>query len=217
MPPTELGAAPTVLGAVGTDFHPFPRLVHWLDEWAAVHSDVHCFVQTGPVPLRSTSRLEWAHYLPAPALDDLARSATVLVCHGGAASVALAWQHQKVPIIVPRLKELGEAVDDHQLAFAGRLFGAGLGLVAQSFDDLSRHLERACASPMRLQRSSATEGTVRLFGELVGRLEPVLGPGATRRRRRTQWRLPPAFTARRATAGQLRSTRSGEGAARTLR
>src|SRR5262245_21900671 len=36
-----------VLVVVGTDYHPFPRLVRAMDEWSKEHPEVDCFVQYG--------------------------------------------------------------------------------------------------------------------------------------------------------------------------
>jgi predicted glycosyltransferase len=68
--------------------------------------------------------------------DDLAdgmRRARVVVSHAGVGSIMLARRCGKVPIVVPRLRRLEEAVDDHQVQLARRL--AGLGVVVLVEDD----------------------------------------------------------------------------------
>ena len=45
------------------------------------------------------------------------RQASCIVCHGGPTTIVDAIGHGKRPIVVPRLKAMGEHVDDHQVAF----------------------------------------------------------------------------------------------------
>jgi UDP-N-acetylglucosamine transferase subunit ALG13 len=60
--------------------------------------------------------------------SELARyilAASVVVTHGGPATIAEAIAAGHVPLVVPRLRRLGEQVDDHQLAYARRLDALG--------------------------------------------------------------------------------------------
>lgn len=110
---------------VGTDHHPFDRLVRWVDGWIASGTPdrVRCVVQygTSTMPTRADAR----QYLPYDELESLMGEATAVVCHGGPGSVMAARWRGKKPIVVPRGHALGEHVDDHQQVFSRRLAAEG--------------------------------------------------------------------------------------------
>ena len=108
-----------VLILVGTDHHPFDRLVGWSDTWARAHPDVQVVVQYGQsrVPEVADGHAFLAH----DALTDLVAAADVVVSHGGPATISEARTAGHLPVVVPRDPELGEHVDDHQLRFSAWL------------------------------------------------------------------------------------------------
>jgi UDP-N-acetylglucosamine transferase subunit ALG13 len=67
---------------------------------------------------------------------DALRRARVIVMHAGVGSVLAAISVGKRPVVVPRLRRFGEAVDDHQLPFARRLHDAGLVLLVEDLSQL---------------------------------------------------------------------------------
>jgi UDP-N-acetylglucosamine transferase subunit ALG13 len=106
---------------VGTAL-PFDRLVAAADALAV---DEAVLVQCGA----SSLELRHAERVPFLPFDDVARlmrEARVVVAHAGAGSVVTALLASRCPIVVPRRHALGEAVDDHQVAFAERLARLGL-------------------------------------------------------------------------------------------
>jgi beta-1,4-N-acetylglucosaminyltransferase len=54
------------------------------------------------------------------------RRARVVVTHAGVGSVMVSLANERRPVVVPRLKSFGEAVDDHQLQLGRRFAEAGL-------------------------------------------------------------------------------------------
>jgi UDP-N-acetylglucosamine transferase subunit ALG13 len=149
------GAAPLLLVTVGTDHHPFDRLVRWAGAWLDGHPGrLRCLMQTGtsaPPP----GAADWRAYL-GPGTILGAR-------HTGA-----------VPIVVPRQHRLGEHVDDHQVAFSRRLAADGDEIhLAETEADLHRLLDRVAAEPAAFRAGPgdrATGGAVREFERLVDRL-----------------------------------------------
>ncbi len=110
---------PSVLVTVGTDFHPFDRLVEWADR---AHSDPELprfFIQSGTSnpPLVAP----YSAYLGFDELKELMTSVDAVVTHGGPATIIQIRQAGLVPIVVPRRRSHGEHVDDHQWRFAMRL------------------------------------------------------------------------------------------------
>jgi UDP-N-acetylglucosamine transferase subunit ALG13 len=107
---------------VGTNEARFDRLLRAVDRLEGVEPIV---VQHGASAVRP-ERATCFEYLPFDRLVELVRGARVVVTHAGVGSVAVALSNGKRPVVVPRLHRYGEAVDDHQLAFARRFHAAGL-------------------------------------------------------------------------------------------
>ena len=81
---------------------------------------------------------------------DHVRAARVVVTHAGVGSVGVALNHGKLPIVVPRLRRFGEAVDDHQLLFARQLADMGLAQLVEDPADLPAAIAAATGPVIRL-------------------------------------------------------------------
>jgi UDP-N-acetylglucosamine transferase subunit ALG13 len=165
-------AAPLLLVTVGTDHHPFDRLVRWADAWLAGHpGQLRCLMQTGTSAPPTGGVGEWRAYLEFDALQAAMSAAAAVVCHGGPGTILGARQGGAVPIVVPRQHRLGEHVDDHQVAFSRRLAADGGGIhLAETEADLHRLLDRVAAEPAAFRsgpEDRATAVAVREFGRLV--------------------------------------------------
>jgi len=182
-------AGPLLLVTVGTDHHPFDRLVRWVDGWLGSAegraAGLRCLMQTGTsAPPRSQAgAAQWQAYLEFEALQAAMRDAAAVVCHGGPGTILGARHMGAVPIVVPRQHRLGEHVDDHQVAFSRRLAAEGSVFLAESAADLRGLLERVAVEPAAFRASAEHRGTaaaVRVFERLVddlvaGRPDPPRG------------------------------------------
>jgi len=144
-----------VLVVVGTDHHPFDRVVDWADDWAATHPDARVLVQYGTS--RPPTTAEGHDLLPVDELTTLMSEATVVVCHGGPGTIMGAREAGHVPIVVPRRSDLGEHVDDHQVRFATRMAAAGQVHLATDQPTVSGLLERAEAGEAGFRIDLTTE------------------------------------------------------------
>ncbi len=169
-------AAPLVLVTVGSDHHPFDRLVRWVDAWSAARGDarVRCVIQYGTsAPPRHA---EGHDLLPHDTLQELMASATLIVTQGGPMSIVEARRAGRVPIVVPRDSSLGEHVDDHQSAFCRRLAAEGMVHLPTDESALHRLLDRGLESPADFAAARDPEAvrrverTVARWGRLVGDL-----------------------------------------------
>lgn len=155
-----------VVASVGTDHHPFDRLLEWLAA-AAEQLDVRVTAQCGATP--TVAGIEGFDYLPAVDLIQLMRDADAVVCHGGPGTIAMARDAGHIPIVVPRDPARAEHVDDHQLRYCDRLQADGVIDVAGSFEELIGLLEparpRVAVSDAGEQSTAVSE-----FGDLVDRL-----------------------------------------------
>ena len=165
-----------VFVTVGTDHHPFDRLVRWADAWLAGHPGaLRCLMQTGTSD-PPVGPAAWQAYLEFDALQAAMAEAAAVVCHGGPGTILGARHRGAVPIVVPRQHRLGEHVDDHQVAFSRRLAAEAGGIhLAQSEGDLHRLLDRVVTEPAEFRAGSAGQTpagrdratAVREFGRLV--------------------------------------------------
>jgi UDP-N-acetylglucosamine transferase subunit ALG13 len=140
-------ARPLLLVTVGTDHHPFDRLVGWVDGWLADGGGekVNCVMQYGTAapPLHAVGERFMDHDL----LQSLMRAATIVVVQGGPIALLEARKLGLIPISVPRRAHLGEVVDNHQAAFCRHMQATGDTVVADDEAALRRHLDEALASP----------------------------------------------------------------------
>lgn len=139
--------SPRVLAVVGTDHHPFDRLVQWVDDWAE-DRDVPTLVQYGSAS--PPQHAAGVRLLPHDRLGDLLRDATAVVCHGGPATIADARAAGHRPLVVPRDPRHGEHVDEHQILFAERLLQRGEIDLPRGREELWLRLDAVLADPQLL-------------------------------------------------------------------
>ena len=147
-----------VFVTVGTDHHPFTRLLSWVDEWSAAHPKDEVVVQHGASPVRAATPGPHHELMEVEELRTQLARADVAVCSAGPGAVMDARAQGRFPVVVPRLAALGEAVDDHQVAFARHLESHGLARCVESAADLDAALSDARShrrsSPLSPARSS---------------------------------------------------------------
>ena len=112
-----------VVGSVGTDHHPFPRLLSWIS-LAQRELGFEAVVQRGATPRQPP--LETVEFIAALDLEAMMTQADVVVCHGGPGTISLAMRCGHRPIVIARDPALGEHVDDHQQRYTRRLAAEGL-------------------------------------------------------------------------------------------
>lgn len=106
---------------VGT-CEPFERLMRAVE---TLDFDERVIVQRG-LSRTTPGNAEALDFVPYPQLVEFVREARVVVTHAGVGTVLTALLNGVKPVVVPRLEEHGEAVDDHQLELATRLERLGL-------------------------------------------------------------------------------------------
>ncbi|MGI9155553.1 MAG: glycosyltransferase, partial [Marmoricola sp.] len=140
---------PLVLVTVGSDHHPFDRLVSWIDAWltSRASDSVDCLVQhgTSAPPTHARGR----DFLPHAELTQLMQRASVIVTQGGPMSIVEARRAGTVPVVVPRESGRGEHVDDHQRVFARHMAAEGLARVPLSQQEFTAVLDEALNYPDR--------------------------------------------------------------------
>jgi UDP-N-acetylglucosamine transferase subunit ALG13 len=176
----------TVFVTVGTDFHPFDRLVGWTDRWLTDNASrgVTGLVQTGTSA--HPTRADFADYLGHAEMKDSVASAAAVVTHGGPGSIMLCSYLGKKPIVVPRESARGEHVDDHQVVFSRRLAAEGRIDIAETEERFAELLERALSAPANggsSRDASHVAEAVKQFEQLVDEMltRPSGGNGSRHR------------------------------------
>ncbi len=109
----------------------FDRLVGAVDSWAGERKRDDVFAQIGPTDWRP-EHIESACFLDPPEFRQRVEDAAAIVAHAGMGSIITALELGKPIIVLPRLGELRETRNDHQVATARRL--AEMGRVHAAFD-----------------------------------------------------------------------------------
>lgn len=159
-----------VLVSVGTDHHPFDRLVDWAERWAVAHPEDSVVVQHGTT--RAPSGVEHAELYSRDEMRAQLERADVVVISCGPGGVMDVRSTGRVPIVLARRADLGEHVDDHQQSFARHLSDTGLAHCIETEDDLSSALGSARTEPERWRCEPPSEppaGIARI-GELIDEL-----------------------------------------------
>lgn len=102
---------------VGTHEQPFNRLVQKIDQLkkdGIIEDEV--FIQTG-FSTYEPKHCQWSKLIPYEDMVQYVEKARIVITHGGPASFIMPLQIGKIPIVVPRQKQFGEHVNDHQVEF----------------------------------------------------------------------------------------------------
>lgn len=126
---------------VGTMFLDFPRLITKMDA-IAQDTGEHIIIQRGMGP--TTPRFcEHFDFKPREEVIALQEQARLIVCHAGIGSVIDALTVKRPLIVVPRLAQYREHLNDHQLDIAQAVERRGWGRMILDVNDLPE----ACANP----------------------------------------------------------------------
>jgi UDP-N-acetylglucosamine transferase subunit ALG13 len=119
---------------------PFDRLIRAMDEWAGAQGRKDVFAQIGKsayVP----RHIGYTQFLSPTEFRERIRTARLIVAHAGTGSIIAALEAGIPIIVMPKLANLGEHRNEHQVATARR-FGQKQGiLVANDEKDLLLKLQ----------------------------------------------------------------------------
>jgi UDP-N-acetylglucosamine transferase subunit ALG13 len=158
---------------VGTARQPFTRLLEAVDALAATPEfrEQAFFVQTGHADFEPR-HCEWKKFLDRDEFLDCMERAEMVVCHGGGACILQANKSGKVPVALPRLGSLDEALDDHQVDLVATLEQDGRAVALEDPTELAAALERA-RELTRTAKPARESDMVRL---VCNAIEELIGP-----------------------------------------
>lgn len=184
--PRRPTSRPLVLAVVGTDTHRFDRLMDWLERWYGRRADQpDLIVQHG---YSRRPRLPGAvDFLGHQDVHSAIRSATLVVTHGGPASIIEVRRAGCLPIVVPRDPARGEHVDDHQQRFARRLAGVGAIRLCEDEAAFAASLDQGLADPAAFRLADTPQDVAP--SEAVARIGQIVEDLVRRNRRGADLRL----------------------------
>ncbi len=190
---------------VGTDHHPFTRLVDWADGWQLAHPQDVVTVQYGysapPRVARGFDCLSWQD------LRASVRGSDIVITHGGPGMMMDVRSEGHTPIVLGRDPNRGEHVDNHQQLFVEWAAAKGLGRLVHHAEAIAMHIDALGVRGTRdeISSRSCTEETAHRVAELVRDL--LASPAEQRsghRSRRTALAPRPRGTVLRAVPTQRR-------------
>ena len=145
---------------VGTNEARFDRLLRAV---ASLELQEELVVQHGHSSRIEIPRAELVDFLPFDAMTETIRRARVVVTHAGVGSVMVALGNGKRPVVFPRRRSFGEAVDDHQLQLGRRFAEAGLVTLVESPEGLAEALAREQEAARVVPASSSLAADLRHY------------------------------------------------------
>lgn len=158
-----------ILVSVGTNEARFDRLLRAVAELSGAERRL---VQHGHSTAIPGPGVELVDFLSFEELTEEIRRCRAFVTHAGVGSVLVALANGRRPVVVPRRKAFGEAVDDHQLELGRRFAAAGLVTLVEQPEALAAALAEGGHDTIVRPRAGA------LATDLRGYLTSAIGRAA---------------------------------------
>lgn len=143
LPEQGTRAVERVLLTVGSERFTFTRALQAVA--GALPEGVRLSAQTGVTDVPEAFQGDARPWWPYGELKSATLEADVVVTHAGVGALLLALRTGHCPVVIPRLAEHGEHIDDHQLDLARSLAERGLVVLAEPSDDLWAKVQEAGA------------------------------------------------------------------------
>jgi beta-1,4-N-acetylglucosaminyltransferase len=154
---------------VGTQF-PFDRLVRAVDK--ALESETFAeevLAQIGDTPYRPRN-FSAVPYMDKALFDEHMDKASGIISHAGMGNITVALNNKKPLLVMPRLRQYHEVVNDHQLAIAKKFERLGHLLVAYSEEDVPDRI-RALRHFVPVKRQTHVEAVVQRISNFLTEIE----------------------------------------------
>jgi beta-1,4-N-acetylglucosaminyltransferase len=102
---------------VGNAIQGFERLLNAVERLAdqGLFGCDQVVVQSGNNPGFQSIHCQVIQFLSLHAFTESIRQANLIICHAGAGTLLHVFKEGKVPVVMPRRKQYGEHIDDHQV------------------------------------------------------------------------------------------------------
>lgn len=118
-----LGEIDLIFVTIGNTYG-FSRLIKEMDE-IAKNIEEEVIMQIGET-IYEPKNAKYFRFSSIIEMNELYGRSRIVICHGGVGSIISAIEYAKPVIVVPRKKEYGEVIDDHQLEITRELENDGI-------------------------------------------------------------------------------------------
>lgn len=151
--------------SIGNGTQAFARLLNAVKEHAS-QLPQPVVVQHGHTPFRSDT-IDHFDFDDEAGFQRRLIACEVFITHGGGGSVFAAIRANKRPVVVPRLQEFDEIVDNHQVAFARELAKQGKIEPVMDVADLIAGVQRVRAQPRPAAAADDTSSAIEIVARAV--------------------------------------------------
>lgn len=154
---------------VGTYPLPFDRLIRTVDNAVAaglIAEDI--FAQIGLCKYLPQN-IKYERMLKKEQFDKHLKQASGIIAHAGIGTITMALNNNKPLVVMPRMKCLGEHVNDHQVSTAKKYQQLGHVLVAHDQQDLTLRVEEM-KTFVPLKRNPQPESVSRRIADFLAEI-----------------------------------------------
>ncbi|MCM3786672.1 hypothetical protein M3231_27435 [Neobacillus mesonae] len=129
-----------ILVTLGTQRFPFNRLLSALDDLVEKGSIVEeVFAQVGHSTYKPKN-YQYTKMISSNLMDEYVKRCSLIITHSGTSSIIGGLKEKKKVIVVPRQKEFGEHVDNHQIEIAQMFEKKGMIEAVYDVELLEEHI-----------------------------------------------------------------------------
>ena len=137
---------------VGTHEQPFNRLLEYIDGLKKQGTIAEPVIMQTGFSTYQPEFCEWERLFPFSRMQELIEEARIVITHGGPSSFLTPLRLGKIPIVVPRQRQYGEHINDHQTDFCREVARRHkniieveeitmLGGILQNYDTITSRME----------------------------------------------------------------------------
>ena len=120
----------------------FERLIKKIDEIAG-RTDEEIVAQIGSTNYKPKNIKYFSFVEEEEKIQELYKKSRIVITHAGAGTILTLLQNKKPLVVVPRLKEHNEHIDNHQLELTEVINNKGLATVVYDIDKLEGALKNS--------------------------------------------------------------------------
>lgn len=150
---------------VGTQQFQFNRLIKAVDEFASYENNFEIMAQVGCSTYKPQN-IKYQDYVTAEEFEEAIKKCSILITHGGTSSIIQGLKYNKKVLAVPRLKEYGEHVDNHQIEIINMFTETGYIEMISDITKLDKMIELALSKDYKKYKFSD--------GELINSIDEYL-------------------------------------------
>ena len=152
------------VGTLSTGFDRLLKEIDMLIEKRVIRENV--IAQIGSSKY-TPKNYEWFRFTSKEVFWDTMKESKIVITHGGVGSITNALKFNKRTIVVPRRKEFGEVVNDHQLEITRELERQGKIIAVYDIQDLEKALKRV--EKFEVTTDKNVSEVAKIIGDYLGR------------------------------------------------